>query len=206
MPWMSGGSDRKHACSSMSHCAPLPLWLFVHYTVSQLHPLTYHAFHKLLWCKCVILYPDVIICFKFCSPEVTIIFFLISFVRLLDISWGLFILFSTFLWGFLYIYLFFSHILTAVSCLSSPSSPSLTHLPLPQIYSSSISLQEKKAGIPGISTKHGITNCNKTRHISSYQCWTRKSSRMVTKVGKKKVRDSPHSLLGVTQECQTAKS
>lgn len=50
------------------------------------------------------------------------------------------------------------------------------HLPLPQIYGSSISLQEK-AGLPGISNKLGITWYNKTRHKPSHQGWKRQPSR-----------------------------
>lgn len=49
--------------------------------------------------------------------------------------------------------------------------PLLFHSPsnslIPQIYSSSISLQIR-AGLPGISTKHGISGCCKSRHLLSY--------------------------------------
>lgn len=48
-------------------------------------------------------------------------------------------------------------------------------LPLPTSSlsdNSSVSLQ-KRAGLPGMSTKHGLTEYSKTQHKHSYQDWTR---------------------------------
>ena len=86
----------------------------------------------------------------------------------------------------------FSHILHPD--LSFPFSKSL--LPtstLPKIHCSSLSLQ-KRAGLPGISTEHGITGYNNTRHNPSYQVWTKQINRRkgVPRAGKR-VRDSPCS-------------
>ena len=46
------------------------------------------------------------------------------------------------------------------SFLTSQSLP----FPLLQIHFSFVSLQ-KRTGLPGIATKHGISSCNKTRHL-----------------------------------------
>jgi hypothetical protein len=65
---------------------------------------------------------------------------------------------------------------------------------LPQIHSSFVSLQ-KEAGLLGISTKHGITNYGKPRHIPSYQGWIRQPTRRkrIPKAGKR-IRDRSWSL------------
>lgn len=62
---------------------------------------------------------------------------------------------------------------------------------LPQIHSSSVSLQ-KASGLPGILSKHGISRFN--RYITSYQSQMRQPSRRkrAPKAGKG-VRDRPHS-------------
>lgn len=65
---------------------------------------------------------------------------------------------------------------------SDPPSPNNTflwynlHPLIPKIHSSSTSLQ-KRASIPGISTVHGKTRCNRTRHKHSYQCCMRQANR-----------------------------
>lgn len=78
-------------------------------------------------------------------------------------------------------FLFFSHILHP-----EHSFPFLTFLPslksvtlsslLPQTFPYSISPQ-KRAGLPGTSNKHDLTNYNKIRHIRSYQDWIRQPRR-----------------------------
>jgi hypothetical protein len=65
---------------------------------------------------------------------------------------------------FLLIYSLIYYIWRAVF---SPSfSPPTSSPPSLPIHSSSISLQ-KRAGLPGISTKHGISSCNKVRYLPS---------------------------------------
>lgn len=49
------------------------------------------------------------------------------------------------------------------------------HLPVPSLPLHF--LKKKKAGLPWISTKHGITSYNKTRYIPSYQYWVRQPSK-----------------------------
>lgn len=49
-------------------------------------------------------------------------------------------------------------------------------LVLPQIHSSSFSFQ-KRASLPLLSTKQGITSCKMSRHKPSHQCWMRQPSR-----------------------------
>lgn len=56
------------------------------------------------------------------------------------------------------------------------SSQSPSNFPLHQIHSSSISLQ-KRLGVTGTSNNHGISICNKKRHILSYQGWMRQLSK-----------------------------
>jgi hypothetical protein len=65
---------------------------------------------------------------------------------------------------FLLVYSLICYIPTAISPPSSPS-PFLPSL-LP-IHSSSDSFQ-KRAGLPGLSNKHGISRRNKTRHLPSW--------------------------------------
>lgn len=78
---------------------------------------------------------------------------------------------------FTYLFLCYSlmcYILTAVSFLSSPSSPStfsLSQSILPPVF------LQKRAGLASLSTKHSISSCNKTRHFPSYWGWMKQSSR-----------------------------
>ena len=53
-----------------------------------------------------------------------------------------------------------------------------TYLPAPQDSHFLISLQ-KRAGLPGISTKH-VKSYNKTRHIAYYQGWSKQPRRRKT--------------------------
>ena len=78
------------------------------------------------------------------------------------------------------------YILVAVSPPSSPPSPSLL---LTQIHSSSFFLL-RRAGLPGISTKHCRASYNKTGHLPSYQGWMRQPSRRkrIPKAGNKRQR------------------
>lgn len=77
----------------------------------------------------------------------------------------------------------FSIISSFIRCILIASSPS-PHFsqtfpstsPLPEIHSSSVTLQ-KRTGFPGISTKHDITSYNKTGHKFSYQNWMRQPCR-----------------------------
>lgn len=65
-----------------------------------------------------------------------------------------------------------------------------------------------KKSRPGISTKHSITNYNKTGHKPSYQGWTGWSSRRKRLQGQAKASEiSTHpTLLGVPQEYQAIQS
>lgn len=88
--------------------------------------------------------------------------------------------------------LFFSHILHPGNCCFSSPYPS-SHFSA-QINSSVFltkqNKQQKQTNLPGISTYHGLTNCNKMRHRPSYQGWKRQSNRRkgVPSTGKR-VRD-----------------
>lgn len=76
---------------------------------------------------------------------------------------------------YLFIYLsLIQYIPTTASPSSLPSSTLL--IPSLQIHNSSNCLQ-KRAALPVISAKLGITRGNETRHIPSYQGWIRGSSR-----------------------------
>lgn len=73
--------------------------------------------------------------------------------------------------------------------LPSPSPPTS----LPPLEASPSPPPQKRAGLPGTSTKYGITSYSKTRHTFSHQGWTRPPSRRnrVPKAGR--VKDSPCS-------------
>ena len=72
---------------------------------------------------------------------------------------------------------------------ASPHSPPSCSL-LPQIHC--IFSLQKKAGLPGILTKHNITRYNKTRNKLSYQSWTRQPSRKKwVPRAVKRVKDTP---------------
>lgn len=74
--------------------------------------------------------------------------------------------------------IFFSH--TIYTDHSFPSLHSFKILPptlLSQIYSFSVSIQKKKAGLQQKTAKHSKTRYNKTRQKSLYQGWMRKSDR-----------------------------
>lgn len=64
--------------------------------------------------------------------------------------------------SFLYFLFIYSSLIQYILTAISP------HLPLPQIHWASVSLH-KRAGHPWVSTKQGITRCNRTRHKSTYQ-------------------------------------
>lgn len=84
-------------------------------------------------------------------------------------------------------------ILTMVFPLSTTPNAIHTTCPLPKIHSSSV-LPQKRAGLPGISTKHDITSYKKNTQEPSYQAWAKQPSRtkMVLRVDKR-VRDAlPH--------------
>jgi hypothetical protein len=104
--------------------------------------------------------------------------------------------------AYLFFYLFFSHILNPDhNFFSLLYSQSFFTSSLPQIHSSSVSLQ-KRAGLSRLSTKHGIKSDNMTRYISSYQSWIGYSIRRkdIPKAGKR-VRDNTLlPLLGVPRE------
>lgn len=74
-----------------------------------------------------------------------------------------------------------------------PSFP-LPPLPSPLSHPSPPNTCQKKAGLPGMSTRHGLTSYSKIRHIAPHQGWTRQSSRRkrVLHAGKR-VRNSPCS-------------
>jgi hypothetical protein len=62
--------------------------------------------------------------------------------------------------------------------ITPPTPPNLpTTFPVPQINSSSVSLQRRAAGLPEISTEPSITRYNKSRHKPSYQGWIQQLSR-----------------------------
>lgn len=63
---------------------------------------------------------------------------------------------------------------------------------------------QKRADLPGMSTKHNTTSYNKPRLIALHQGWTKKSKRMkrVPQVGKS-LRQSLLPLLEITQEHQS---
>ena len=91
--------------------------------------------------------------------------------------------------------LFFSHILLSLHLNRSlPSLPfpqvSSLHFPFPP-NSPHFASPQKRAALPGTSTKYSITSYNKTRHIFSRQSWVRQPSRRkrVPEAGKR-VRDS----------------
>lgn len=72
-------------------------------------------------------------------------------------------------------------------------------LPPPALYPRSLLLHfptKKRAGLLGISTKHGLTRCTKPKHKHSYQGWIRQPRRRksVPSSGKT-VRDTPLPLL-----------
>lgn len=81
------------------------------------------------------------------------------------------------------------------SCLQPPLPSLLPVIILPpsllsQIHCSFVSLQ-RTTGLPGISTKHGLTGCTKTRHKPSYKAG--KATQLEGKGPKrgKRVRDTP---------------
>jgi hypothetical protein len=84
-------------------------------------------------------------------------------------------------------------ILTSASTpFPTPSNPTYAFL-LPLIHCSSVSLH-KRAGLLEISTEHGITWCNKTRHKPSYQGRIWQSSKRKTIPGAgKRLRNTPIS-------------
>jgi hypothetical protein len=94
---------------------------------------------------------------------------------------------------FLFIYFsLIQYILITVSPPSNlPSPPTSTSL-LPHIHCSSVSLQ-KRAGLPGISTEHGIPRCNKTRHKLSHEGWRQPCRRKRVPGAGTRVRDTPHT-------------
>jgi hypothetical protein len=61
---------------------------------------------------------------------------------------------------FLFIYSLIFYLLTAVSPLSIPSS---SHFYFPFPHALILHCLQKKVEVPGITVKHGITRCNKTR-------------------------------------------
>lgn len=87
----------------------------------------------------------------------------------------------------LLIYSVMYYILTIVFFFLPPISS------LPIYSSSSYIFLQSRAGLPGISSKHGTSICNKIMHLCSYQGWTRQSSRktMIPKAGKN-IRNSLH--------------
>jgi hypothetical protein len=80
-------------------------------------------------------------------------------------------------------------ILLQFSPLPSPESLPHTSSPTPDPNA----FPQTRAGLPRISTKHGVTSYNKTRHILSHQGWTRQPSRRnsVSKVGKSQGSPTP---------------
>lgn len=84
-----------------------------------------------------------------------------------------------------------------------PLLPLAPYFPLPQILSSSVSIQ-KTAGLPEGSTKQSITNYNKSRHKPSRQGCTRQPGRRkrISKEGKRLKSSLPSTLtlLGVPRE------
>lgn len=97
------------------------------------------------------------------------------------------------------IFLFFKINSSLIQYISTPSSapstpPSPPHLPSPPgPFPFPIVSLQKRAGIPGISIKHGITILNKSRHKPSFQGLMKQPSRRkgVTRAGKR-VSDNPH--------------
>lgn len=53
--------------------------------------------------------------------------------------------------------------------LPTPSTSLLSQIRCPSL--------QKRAGFPGISTRHSKTGSNKTRHITTYQSWRKQHSR-----------------------------
>lgn len=78
-----------------------------------------------------------------------------------------------------FIFILLSYIILDCSFLSFLSSQ---HIPLFPLFlrSTSPSFPLKRAGLPKISTKCGISIFNKTRHILSYYEWIRQTSRRKT--------------------------
>lgn len=76
--------------------------------------------------------------------------------------------------------------------------------PLPFLFKQTNKNNHNKKSRPGISTKHSITNYNKTGHKPSYQDWTGWSSRRkrLPRAGKSIWDIYPPTLLGVPQEYQ----
>lgn len=95
-------------------------------------------------------------------------------------------------------YLLFSHILYSdcrfpISSLTSPPSPPPGSMPFTS--------PQKRVGLSGTSSKYGITNYNRTRHIFSGQGWMRQPSRRkrVPETGKSQKQPLLH-LLEVPQK------
>lgn len=68
---------------------------------------------------------------------------------------------------------------------SSPSSSPNSPMFPPQIQSSTTCVQ-KRADFPQVSTKHGVSSCTKTKHLSMYYGWVRRPIKIsrVLKAGK----------------------
>ena len=71
------------------------------------------------------------------------------------------------------------------------ASPSSSPLGLPHSKTLLLLSLQKRAGLPGISTKHGIPSYNKIRHFPSYWAWTRQPRMRNRSQSRQRVRDSP---------------
>ena len=74
------------------------------------------------------------------------------------------------MWIHIFLFLFFCVLLSCTTCWAQPPfSPLFPALPtFPKIHCVSVSLQ-KRAGLPVISTKHGLPRFNKNRHKTSHE-------------------------------------